>query len=301
MAKKTDIDLLALASWQWDDDGDDLDVLVAKIAKKKPTRALMDALLHVFERHPDIDDEDLKVIVHALEEMPGYEKSLIASMGRLPSCYGVRMVNRILNSKKPKAEKADWIQVLQKALDHPKITDDVRAEIVDYLEHHGIAPRPEKKNKRKPKDTGVTGDDLASLLGKLPDGREVKAMEKRLGEKGRLTGRDSRGAFLRCTKAGIDFWFPKKGALQNLFMPHDRTKPAALHVPLPKGLQLQMPRKQVHALLGKPDHMQPVRGTALLTFPATDTYDLPEYSLCVEYSAENLLVAVQLCAEPANG
>ena len=80
--KKTDADLAVLDRWQWDDDPDHLDDLVARLARKKPSPAIMAGLLQVFERHPDMDGEELKVVVHALEAMPGYEKPLIESMRR---------------------------------------------------------------------------------------------------------------------------------------------------------------------------------------------------------------------------
>jgi hypothetical protein len=48
--------------WQWDDDPDQLDDLVARVAKKEPSPAITAVLLQVFERHPDMDGEELKVV-----------------------------------------------------------------------------------------------------------------------------------------------------------------------------------------------------------------------------------------------
>jgi hypothetical protein len=292
--KKPGGDMAALKAWQLDDGLDELDKIVDRNAKKKGTRALIDACLDIFERHPDVGGEEFKGVVHALEKMPRYKARLVQSMRRVPSCYGARLVNRLLNGGVNKVGTVDLIDLLQESLNHPELDSGARSDIEEFLRYQGVSPVPRKPAKPARARSGVTGDDLLALLGKPGDGPEVRAMEKRLGEKGRLTGRDQRGGYLEFAKAGVNFYVPKNEGLNSLFMPRETNVPTPL--PLPKGLRISMSRAEVRALLGKPTKERPPKAFGKLVFPAADDFELPDCSLTVKYAPEgDRVVMVQVC------
>ena len=126
----------------------------------------------------------------------------------------------------------------------------------------------------------------------MPDGAEVKAMEQRLGEKSRITGRDETGAYLRFDQAVVDYHFPKKGTLKTLFMPRETNLSTPLSLPM--GVKPGMSRESVRALLGNADKENAARKFMNIAFPATDIYQRPEFSLAIKYSPDDVVAGVQI-------
>jgi hypothetical protein len=72
-------------------------------------------------------------LVHTMEKWRGsYESLLAESIRRKPSPLTVWMVNRILNTNPPDAEK--WLALLRGALDHPSASDQTKQQAMHFLD-----------------------------------------------------------------------------------------------------------------------------------------------------------------------
>ncbi|MBI2806442.1 MAG: hypothetical protein HYX68_15790 [Planctomycetes bacterium] len=207
-------EIAALDAYDGDDAWDGLDECVDALSKKKPSAARMDALLRVFERCPEVDGEELKSVVHALEKMAGYEPRLIASMKRAPSVYAARMFNRMLNAGTKTVGKVKLMALLQETASRGDTPDGVREEIHDILEHHDVKPKAAPAAK-KPAQKGSPSRGLLSfgpLLARTADDPVLIAAIKALGGTARVKPSDERG-FVSIKKAGVELAFTKKSVL----------------------------------------------------------------------------------------
>lgn len=89
------------------------------------------------ESHDDVDMGGPGPIVHALEELGGYEQALRDSLRRRPVDMALWMVHRILNSKPPKKERTRWLAELRRVRDDPQTSTGARSEAVRILDQHG--------------------------------------------------------------------------------------------------------------------------------------------------------------------
>ena len=93
------------------------------------------ALMHLLERHPDVEFGTPGEPVHTLENYAGhYEPLLMASLKRQPALMTVWMLNRILNSATG-YERRELLEALQVAAAHPAATALVRQSALDFLAH----------------------------------------------------------------------------------------------------------------------------------------------------------------------
>lgn len=99
------------------------------------------AMLGLFERYPETtllgDRGEPGPIVHAIEQIPGYEAALAASLERSPSYYGVWMVNRILETERPPEERNAWLAVLRHVAQSETAASSVRGTAQEFLEFQG--------------------------------------------------------------------------------------------------------------------------------------------------------------------
>ena len=109
--------------------------LVGELFEMPNPEQAMDAMFRMMESLPNSELGTPGPLVHGLEKFKDYEPRLIESVRRLPTPLSVWMVNRILNTTLPKARRESWLSLLEESLDRPDISDELRAEILDFLEH----------------------------------------------------------------------------------------------------------------------------------------------------------------------
>ena len=92
------------------------------------------AMMRVFERFPETTAlGEPGPLVHAIEQVPGYEQTLTATLDASPSYYGVWMVNRILGSDLPADVRAEWLKVLHKVANSDTAPESVRSTAQEFL------------------------------------------------------------------------------------------------------------------------------------------------------------------------
>jgi hypothetical protein len=103
-------------------------------ASDQPERG-MEALLRIFERFPDKDGYGVFwSILHGLETLPGYEVSVVESVRRQPSEFGLLMINRMLNVGRTRAGGVDLMAILEEVSTDPKYSKGARQGAREYLE-----------------------------------------------------------------------------------------------------------------------------------------------------------------------
>jgi hypothetical protein len=91
-----------------------------------------DDMFDLMERLDHVDLGSPGPLVHALEATsPAYEVPLKSSLRRKPGPLSVWMVNRILNMDRP--ERAEWLQELTMAAEHPRASEQTRQDALEYL------------------------------------------------------------------------------------------------------------------------------------------------------------------------
>ena len=83
------------------------------------------AMLEVFERFPDDDENVFWSILHGLEHVDNYEMELVLSIRRRPSRFSTLMLNRMLNGGIKFAAGVSIDGLLSEVLSHPAATDGV--------------------------------------------------------------------------------------------------------------------------------------------------------------------------------
>ena len=111
--------------------------LVEELFETPNPEQAMDAMFRMMERLPDSDLGTPGPLVHGLERFKDYEPRLIESVRRLPTPLSVWMVNRILNTPLPQPRREFLLSLLEEAFAHPEINDELRQDILGFLEHQG--------------------------------------------------------------------------------------------------------------------------------------------------------------------
>ena len=94
-----------------------------------------EVIFRFMEEHPQADFGAPGPIVHAMEELGGYEEALAESIMRRPIPHTLWMVSRILNSDLAPAERQRWLGELRRVATDPNASADARAEASELLEH----------------------------------------------------------------------------------------------------------------------------------------------------------------------
>jgi hypothetical protein len=104
---------------------------------------LVRALLGVLERYPDADLGAPGPVVHALEDIAGYERHLRQSIARVPTYYTVWMCNRMINGSTDDEQAASWLAVLEKTAADPSASEAVRKQAEEFLAFQRAEPQKE--------------------------------------------------------------------------------------------------------------------------------------------------------------
>jgi hypothetical protein len=117
------------------DNEERLQILVARWEDLPEHDDAIPAMLRVFERNPEATNMgEPGPLVHAIEEAPGYEQALAASLEQSPSYYGVWMIDRILKSDLTPDVKAAYQDILRKIADNEATPWSVRSTAKEFLE-----------------------------------------------------------------------------------------------------------------------------------------------------------------------
>lgn len=96
---------------------------------------LVEPIFKFFEANPLADTGAPGILVHLVERFyPSYKKRLLASLRQRPSCTGVDMVNRILNSTLPEAERAEYMVALEEVSNQDGLPKKIRGLAAHYIE-----------------------------------------------------------------------------------------------------------------------------------------------------------------------
>ena len=138
MNRSVDDLLAALATFEPGVDGADnvhrLNELMAGFAALPGSRPVVEALLALLERHAQADFGTPGPLVQTLETLPGYPAELAASLERQPTELTAWMANRLLNSKLPRDDRAEWLKRLTVVTSHPKAAANVRDSAIRFLD-----------------------------------------------------------------------------------------------------------------------------------------------------------------------
>ena len=93
------------------------------------------ALLRIFERFPDRDGYGVFwSLLHGLESLPGYERSLVESVRRQPSEFSLLMVNRILNAGKTQVDDTNLFVLLEEVARNHNYSEAIRKDAENFVE-----------------------------------------------------------------------------------------------------------------------------------------------------------------------
>lgn len=118
-----------------------LDAALAAVARLDDPSPCVPALLAVLERFEQ-PDEPLWGVLHALEDIPGYEPRLVESVRRAPSELGLTMVSRLLNDDVDEVDGMPLVALLEEIALDARRSEAVRAEARELAVHHGSALAP---------------------------------------------------------------------------------------------------------------------------------------------------------------
>ncbi len=99
-----------------------------------PPEAAIPELFGVMERMPDADLGSPGPLVHTLETFRGYETELLRSVRRSPSQLSVWMVNRILNTDLPSADRESYLSLLKEVAARSDVQSAVRDDAGNFVQ-----------------------------------------------------------------------------------------------------------------------------------------------------------------------
>jgi hypothetical protein len=138
MIRSVDDLLSELQSFEPNADGADnvhrLNELLAGFETLRGCDRVVPALLALLERHPHADFGTPGPLVQALETQPGYPALLADSLARQPTELTAWMANRLLISKLPRDDRAEWLKRLTVVTSHPKAAASVRDSAIRFLD-----------------------------------------------------------------------------------------------------------------------------------------------------------------------
>jgi hypothetical protein len=86
------------------------------------------AFIRLFERYPEYNGlGEPGPLVHAVEQVPGYEDEVIASLGQVPNYYGVWILGRILDRNTTPDQRARVLGLLHQLAANEDIPGSIRA------------------------------------------------------------------------------------------------------------------------------------------------------------------------------
>ena len=115
-----------------------LDDLVQEIIISPAPEQTAEAMMGLFERHPEEDGYGIFwTMLREIERFPGYEKTVFESLNRKPSMFSVLMVGRMLTSDRYANEAEFLAGKLRAVLADPAVPECITDAARAYLERHG--------------------------------------------------------------------------------------------------------------------------------------------------------------------
>lgn len=118
------------------DDWFDLENFLGELFNTHNPELGLDAMLGIYERYPDEDNDILWGMLHGIEGIENYELKVIESVKRKPSFFGVLMIHRILNANISSVEDINLLNTLKDVINNSAVTNYVREETERLVQLH---------------------------------------------------------------------------------------------------------------------------------------------------------------------
>lgn len=118
------------------DDWFDLENFLGELFNTHNPELGLDAMLGIYERYPDEDNDILWGMLHGIEDIENYELKVIESVERKPSFFGVLMIHRILNANISSVEDINLLNTLKGVVNNSAVTNYVREETERFVRLH---------------------------------------------------------------------------------------------------------------------------------------------------------------------
>ena len=101
-----------------------------------PPEYVINELLRLFERFPEeYADVVFWSAMHQLEALPTYEFYLLNSVKNIPSCFGLLMVNRLLNAGQLYIGQTSLMSLLEQVSTDNQYCEEIKEEALDFIQH----------------------------------------------------------------------------------------------------------------------------------------------------------------------
>lgn len=114
------------------DDWFELEEILEQLYNSNRVGLGLEAMLRIYEKYPDEDNDILWGMLHGIEGIENYEVKVIESIARTPSFFGILMINRMLNAQIYSIENIKLIDILKSVVDNPIATKYVK-EIASHF------------------------------------------------------------------------------------------------------------------------------------------------------------------------
>jgi hypothetical protein len=96
----------------------------------------VEPILRFMEEHPDIDYGVPGSLVHFVERFhkKGYERRLVESISRKPTCHTVWMLNRLINGSEGD-ELVRYVELMESVKQHPLADPEIVEQVDDFLKN----------------------------------------------------------------------------------------------------------------------------------------------------------------------
>ena len=102
---------------------------------------VFDQIFAFFERFPNAQHGSPGPLVHLVERsLPAYLGELVLSIQRRPAPHTLWMLNRVLNSEIPAAQRAEFMALLEASTRHPLADEIARQEATEFLRYQRGRP-----------------------------------------------------------------------------------------------------------------------------------------------------------------
>ena len=89
----------------------------------------------LFERYPEEDNEVLWGLLHGIEDIPGSNESVIASVQRRPSLMTVLMLNRMINAGQIQSAGVDLLDHIRSVATDSVVPEAIRSRAQRFIDY----------------------------------------------------------------------------------------------------------------------------------------------------------------------
>lgn len=118
------------------DDWLELESILGELFNSHNPELGLDAMLGIYERYPDEDNDILWGMLHGIEDIENYKLKVIESVNRTPSFFGVLMLHRILNANISSVGGINLVNTLKDVLNNSCATNYVREKAERFVQLH---------------------------------------------------------------------------------------------------------------------------------------------------------------------